>query len=533
MVQKIPAAMAYGSQTLHRAYSVSSAEGIEMRLNDKFKPTAKVLLPLEYKQEEPRSLAQALEYDFSTENTYLQWLQGVRRAEAEREKQRKQQQLGAEAAEAALQREDPVPKDTSLGHSEFPVQASVPLRPLLPPAAANLGQEILQPVPLTNRSAKPESSTDNSAMDSWADFEGKSFDPFELTELETINDMEELRNVLANSAPPPPATMVASMEVQQSSPPQTDSESEASLCKTNSLDATDDGHQTSIDASFERVSFSSGGIAPQTQTTSAYTPDISSRSIPNQPPGMVQPNRTAATDLTTRLPPVRSEVFGQRSPLPPITPSRENSDVSLLSLDSHGSGLQVSDHGGMAPPPYTPMDTSLSPHGTPSSIPMEPPPNYPAVELEANFPQMNLSRYTPLPAPTSQGGESASIRSIAMEEQDPTYETLSVEEKNFVNTIVGMGFPRGRTARAVKNIGNDDRQVVDLLCAVDHLCGQGYPEAKVEVALSLQDNNQEKAQTFLSLWQRFEELGFKSEDIKRELVVHGNDEEKVLDTLTR
>lgn len=31
---------------------------------------------------------------------------------------------------------------------------------------------------------------------------------------------------------------------------------------------------------------------------------------------------------------------------------------------------------------------------------------------------------------------------------------------------------------------------------------------------------------------RFEELGFKPDDIKRELLLHGNDEEKTLDALT-
>ena len=40
-----------------------------------------------------------------------------------------------------------------------------------------------------------------------------------------------------------------------------------------------------------------------------------------------------------------------------------------------------------------------------------------------------------------------------------------------------------------------------------------------------------QALEFLHLWQRFEELGFKSEDIRRELIVHGNNENEVLNVL--
>ena len=41
-----------------------------------------------------------------------------------------------------------------------------------------------------------------------------------------------------------------------------------------------------------------------------------------------------------------------------------------------------------------------------------------------------------------------------------------------------------------------------------------------------------QAKDFLKLWKQFEELGFKGDDIKRELIVHNNNQEKVLDSLT-
>ncbi|XP_054756418.2 ubiquitin-associated protein 1-like isoform X1 [Lytechinus pictus] len=520
MVHNIVGNMAYGSQTLHRAYSVSSVEGIELRLSDRFKPTKKVVLPLQYKHKEPRPQKSEEEYDFQTENTFLEWLDGVRRTESEREEKRKQQQLGAEAAEAALQREETVPDGPHTTSNEFPMQTNLSQPPLRPPVAATLSNEILQPVPLANSISKPVNNQ-SARTDNWDDFEGRSLDPFELTELETINDMEELRSVLANSAPvATPA--VQNNQLQTSSPPPVDVDMEeavSSFTDAADLPASEESNQVQFETNFNQASFKpipkdSKPELPAYQPTEQSKPPLPNRTIPS-------------TSALPALPPLRNVSFASNSPLPPISPSRENSESSL---SSGGVGPLPHDQGRMSPPPsYSSLTpTAVLSGSSPVNAAIDRPPNYPMDELEANFSPVNLSRYSPLPPASSQH-----VSTINTEPQDPTYEAMSVEEKNFVNTIVSMGFPKGRTARAVKNIGSDDRQVVDLLCAVDSLCGQGFPESKVEVALSLQDNNQDKAQTFLKLWQRFEVLGFQSEDIKRELILHGNDEEKVLDTLTR
>lgn len=532
MVQNIVGNMAYGSQTLHRAYSVSSVEGVELRLSDKFKPTTKVTLPLQYKHKEPKLLNTKLEYDFQNENNFLEWLNGVRRTESEREEKRKQQQLGAEAAEAALQREETVPDGPKTTSNEFPMQSNMLQGPALAPVAATLSNEILQPVPLANSISKPVNNNQNVRTDNWDDFEGRSLpshDPFELAELDTINDMEELRSVLANSASMAP-TAVHNNQLQQSSPPPMDvNMEEAASSSTDATDilASDENNQVQMETNLNQVSFKPEKQSPPEQESKpaavppAYRP--TERSVPPLPKRTLQ-----STSISSIQPPQRNDPFASHSPLPPIGPSRENSESSLMSSSSGGVGPTPPDQGRWSPPPsYSSVDYTAVSSGSSSNAAVDRPPNYPMDELEANFSPVNLSSYSPLPP------ASRHLSTINTEPQDPTYEAMNVEEKNFVNTIVSMGFPKGRTARAVKNIGSDDRQVVDLLCAVDSLCGQGFPEGKVEVALSLQDNNQDKALAFLKLWQRFEELGFQAEDIKRELIVHGNDEEKVLDTLTR
>ena len=42
---------------------------------------------------------------------------------------------------------------------------------------------------------------------------------------------------------------------------------------------------------------------------------------------------------------------------------------------------------------------------------------------------------------------------------DPIYDAMNTEDKNFVMTIMSMGFPKSRTAMAVKRMGKDDRLV--------------------------------------------------------------------------
>ena len=73
-------------------------------------------------------------------------------------------------------------------------------------------------------------------------------------------------------------------------------------------------------------------------------------------------------------------------------------------------------------------------------------------------PSQNLNRYTPLPPPPHQSHVTA-LDFGQSPVPDPIFDNLSAEDRAFVANIAAMGFPRSRTARAVQQLGHDDRIV--------------------------------------------------------------------------
>ena len=73
---------------------------------------------------------------------------------------------------------------------------------------SNVGTEILQPVVAPGRGHKKQDSFGGKGKNAFdlADFEGDTSTPFELVELQTINDLDELKNVLQPNAVPAAAT---------------------------------------------------------------------------------------------------------------------------------------------------------------------------------------------------------------------------------------------------------------------------------------------------------------------------------------
>jgi len=69
---------------------------------------------------------------------------------------------------------------------------------------SNVGTEILQPVVAPGRGHKKKDSFGGKGKNAFdlADFEGDTSTPFELVELQTINDLDELKNVLQPNAVP-------------------------------------------------------------------------------------------------------------------------------------------------------------------------------------------------------------------------------------------------------------------------------------------------------------------------------------------
>ncbi|XP_077989174.1 ubiquitin-associated protein 1-like isoform X2 [Glandiceps talaboti] len=467
--------MAY-RRDLERSVSVpyiNYLDGVEFKIGEKFKMPTRVSLPVNYHQKDPTELL-SREYDFTVENEVLRWAEERNRAEAAREAE-EQARREAQAHVLSLGGVD------STTRNDLDILASANgtqvLEPRIAPVVANMSNEVMQPV-LSNPTRRQQSNPDGVSPNSIniADFEAVASDPFEATELKTINDLEELSRVLESSYP---NTTEAQPRVNGGTVNVNTRVTNRPTMVTDSVDSS-----VSIQASTGQVSFSRERSADVQANHNPY-------SVPNGPMASSPPSQTTIhANGSANVP----RPFSRHAPLPPIPSSRPSSDQSDNNCMNNSS-----------------RSTSMP-------------------DITGG---QSLNRYTPLPRPPSQA-QGYPIPT----EAPPAYSTLpnpysmmSSKERQFTDRITAMGFPQHRVARAVQRLGEDDKQVVDTLCAIERLVEGGYPEESVEMALNVQDN-EEQAIEFLKLLKQFEELGFKQDDITRQLILHGTHQDKVLDGLT-
>jgi len=114
---------------------------------------------------------------------------------------------------------------------------------------------------------------------------------------------------------------------------------------------------------------------------------------------------------------------------------------------------------------------------------------------------------------------------------DP-YSQLSRDAQVFTDNLSSMGFLRARVARAVLKFGQDEREVVDHLLAVDSLVEKKFAPVLVEEALHAHKNDIAKSDKYLTMLIQFEELGFTRDNVKEALMTAEMDHDKTLDLLT-
>lgn len=113
---------------------------------------------------------------------------------------------------------------------------------------------------------------------------------------------------------------------------------------------------------------------------------------------------------------------------------------------------------------------------------------------------------------------------------DP-YNELNEGDQKFVDAIADMGFPRAQVSRSVKHMGSDEKTVVEHLCQIQILGESGYDCLEAEAALHLHDYNQDEAKKFLDLINKFQDLGFEKNAVKKALIQNKNDWSKTIDAL--
>ncbi|NXC29363.1 UBAP1 protein, partial [Campylorhamphus procurvoides] len=168
----------------------SYLDDVPFKIGDKFKTPAKVGLPIGFCLPDSSQLVREAQYDFSLEKKTIEWAEDIKKIEAaQREAEHK--------AEEVLANSKAAPEDiTKLGFSEGPCLEVMP-PPINPILASLQHNNILTPTPANSSAVKQKvlSPPHPKADFNPADFECEE-DPFDKLELKTINDKEELKNIL-------------------------------------------------------------------------------------------------------------------------------------------------------------------------------------------------------------------------------------------------------------------------------------------------------------------------------------------------
>jgi len=522
-----------------------SLQGVEVKIGEKFRPPKKVTLPVGWQQKDP-SAALSLTYDFTLENEV------VSKAEAQKaSKQEQSENSSTELQATSTSVETVAATPTTNQNSIF----------------SNVGSEILQPVAAPGMGHKKKDSFGGKGKNAFdiSDFEGDTSTPFELVELQTINDLDELKNVLQPNAVPVTTTEDSSCSF--------DSKSNAPLASMsgNSINLPEN---TVSSSGTSLVDISGLNIVDRASAPPGRSPDYMNLPATNnvtEPSALLVDIGEARTASVT---PAASTVSTNNSYI-------HNNSLSSTSFISENRPLS---RGGLLPPigqsfPATvpqqpqghqsfaiPTHSSVSrnsfPSGTysfPNSVSPSQGQQQTIENQEANTQYrqysprscVSTSRDQQWSAPRSPdyqnvgGRYSFPLPPIGMSSEEPhsrqsdSYQSslpdpwpiLNDSEKSFARTFVGMGFPTPRVARAVQRLGTNEKEVIEFLVTVDELCeNKNYTADSVEVALVF-NSEKAKAVEFLELVKTFKEYGFKEENIHECLRAADNDSEKALEYL--
>ncbi|XP_034389309.1 ubiquitin-associated protein 1 [Cyclopterus lumpus] len=193
----------------------SYLDDVPFKINDKFRCPAKVGFPVGFCLPDCGSLLVDSQYDFSLERRSVHW--GVELAEARAAEARATEAVAQQEAESR----ERLAQDMDAGGGKKPRSAAEDhdlLPPALNPVLAGLSHnDILTPLPAPSLGPrKIQPSTPQLHLLNLADFEREE-DPFDKLELKTLDDREELRNILQSQPQPQPPPSVSPPEVSEMS----------------------------------------------------------------------------------------------------------------------------------------------------------------------------------------------------------------------------------------------------------------------------------------------------------------------------
>ncbi|NXM18392.1 UBAP1 protein, partial [Ploceus nigricollis] len=486
----------------------SYLDDVPFKIGDKFKTPAKVGLPIGFCLSDSSQLVREAQYDFSLEKKTIEWAEDIKKIQAaQREAERK--------AEEALANSKAAPEDnTKMGFSEGSCPEAMP-PPINPILASLQHNNILTPTPANTSSVKQKvlSPPRPKADFNPADFECEE-DPFDKLELKTIDDKEELKNILeihvGTTGPIVAQLLDNTLPKGGSESVLQDEEVLASIekatldfkplhkpngfitlpqlgnCEKMSLSSKVSLSPITSVSNIKSLSFPKLDADEGDQKSSKLTSTFHSTTCLR--------NGTLLSSLQTCAQSKTSELNGHH--MLGLSTQNEDSGRETLSSSSRLSSLAVS----------TVCTEEESSQSTSTTVTHQ---NFAVSKVPNNSSCMKWP-----------GGLAAELQ-----------QGLSPSERHCVETVVNMGYSPENVLKAMKKKGQNIDQVLDYLFAHGQLCEKGFDPLLVEAALEMHQCSEEKITELLQLMSQFKEMGFELKDIKEVLLLHNNDQHNALEDL--
>ncbi|XP_068107806.1 ubiquitin-associated protein 1 [Hyperolius riggenbachi] len=470
---------------LHGPFSY--LEDVPFKIGEKFRVPDKVGLPIGFCVPDISQLISEAQYDFSLERKTIQWSEEIKLIKtAQREAELKAESSREEHESIGENEENPPPIN--------PIHASLQHNNILTPTPANnsaIPQKVLSP-PYANTDFNP------------ADFECEE-DPFDKLELKTIDDREELKNILEIHVRPVPTPDSSNPDPVQG-PPLLDEETLSSV-KEETLD-------------IKHLQKPNGLIT---------LPQLEDCDLPPSSKVSLAPMNSVSNIKSLFFPKLDSDDGDQKVALTSTTCLPNGTFLDSLKSHSANNGSELNGH--LIRGPSLHLDSGIvQPTLPPSSV---------ATVVSVSGPE-GISR-TCLNSDTKTNSHQVamskvpnkvtSVTRLSVPGYEDLLQALSSSERQCAETIVSMGYSYEHVMRAMQKQGQNVEQVLEYLFIHSQLCEKGFDPLLVDEALEMYQCSEEKTMMFLQLMSKFREMGFEQKEIKEVLLLHNNDQDKALEEL--
>ncbi|XP_072269631.1 ubiquitin-associated protein 1 [Pyxicephalus adspersus] len=474
---------------LHGPFSY--LEDVPFKIGDKFRVPDKVGLPVGFCMPDISHLISEAQYDFSLERKTIQWAEEIKQIKsAQREAELKAEAYRSRAdldTTGDSQENDASGRPPSLN----PVLVSLQHNHILTPTPANssaIPQKVLSP-PHTKDDFNP------------ADFECEE-DPFDKLELKTIDEKEELKNILEIHIRPVQDPDLSQLDPIQGSQALIEDEDALATIKHEALDFK---HLRKPNGFITLPQLENCDLPPSSKVSLAPINSVSNiKSLSFPKLDSYDSDQTTAFTSTTCLP---NGTFRDSSP---------NNGSEVNGHLTWGQSLHLDK--GIEQPTLTPSSLTAVVSVTGKD-------GIARTCLNSDLKMAHQVMMSKVP------NNITSVTRLNVPGYGELLQALSSSERQCAETIVSMGYSYEHVMKAMQKQGQNVEQVLEYLFIHSQLCEKGFDPVLVDEAMEMYQCSEEKTMLFLQLMSKFKEMGFEQKEIKEVLLLHNNDQDKALEEL--